>query len=311
MKTIDKILIASVAIAGITAGSTAYFYRRTMIRSNAKTERTMKMSGVDWAQYFPVMEKRREQMIKHAHNDVWIRSDDGLRLHATYFEGENTKKAVICFHGYTSRGMDDYVGLSEYYLSKGYHMLLPDARAHGKSEGKYIGFGCLDRWDARRWIEWIKDRIGEDAEIILHGTSMGGTTVIMTGALDLPKQVKGIISDCAFTSPKEVFTHVLHTIYHLPAFPMIQIADKVNRINAGYGLDECNAAKEVEKVKGQVLFIHGEKDTFVPVSMCYKIFQNCVAPKKLLIVKGAGHAESYYKDMDKYEAALDEFISTL
>lgn len=147
--------------------------------------------------------------------------------------------------------------------------------------------------------------------IILHGTSMGGTTVIMTGALDLPKQVKGIISDCAFTSSKEVFTHVLHTMYHLPAFPIIQIADKVNRINAGYGLDEGNAAKEVEKVKVPVLFIHGEKDTFVPVSMCYKIFQNCVVPKKLLIIKGAGHAESYYKDMDKYEAALDEFISAL
>ena len=42
-------------LAAAEAGGTAYFYRRTMKRYNAKTERTMKMSGVDWEKYFPVM----------------------------------------------------------------------------------------------------------------------------------------------------------------------------------------------------------------------------------------------------------------
>lgn len=36
------------AAAGV--GETAYFYRRTMKRNNAKVERTMKMSGTDWTQ---------------------------------------------------------------------------------------------------------------------------------------------------------------------------------------------------------------------------------------------------------------------
>ena len=34
-------------IAAAEAGGSAYFYRRTMMRYNAKKERTMKMSGVD------------------------------------------------------------------------------------------------------------------------------------------------------------------------------------------------------------------------------------------------------------------------
>ena len=132
--------------------------------------------------------------------------------------------------------------------------------------------------------------------------------MLMASGLNLPAQVKGIISDCGFTSPKYVFTHVLHTMYHLPAFPMIQIADMVNKKKAGYGLDECNAAREVRKAKVPILLIHGEQDTFVPCSMCEEIYENCAAPKKKLIVKGAAHAESYYKDMEAYEAALDEFI---
>lgn len=145
-------------------------------------------------------------------------------------------------------------------------------------------------------------------QILLHGTSMGGATVLMTSGLKLPAQVKGIISDCAFTSPKYVFTHVLHSMYHLPAFPMIPIADYVNRKKAGYGLDECNAAREVKKATVPILMIHGDHDTFVPCQMCDEIYENCASPKTKLIVPGAGHAESYYKDMETYEQALDDFI---
>ena len=45
------------AVAAAEAAGTAYFYRRTMKRYNAKTERTMKMSGVDWEQYYPMMHR--------------------------------------------------------------------------------------------------------------------------------------------------------------------------------------------------------------------------------------------------------------
>ena len=89
---------------------------------------------------------------------------------------------------------------------------------------------------------------------------------------------------------------------------MIQIADKLNRKNAGYGLDDCNAAREVQKSKVPFLFIHGEKDIFVPCWMCEEIYQNCASPKTKLIVKDAGHGESYFKDATAYEQALDSFI---
>ena len=187
-------------------------------------------------------------------------------------------------------------------------MLLVDERSHGKSEGKYIGFGCLDRRDALAWIHRVVEQEGEGCQILLHGISMGGSTVLMTGSLPLPPQVKGIVSDCGFTSPKEVFAHVLHSMYHLPAFPILPIADRMNRKLAGYGLDECNAAREVKKMSLPLLIIHGEKDTFVPCSMGKRIYASCASRnKRLLIVPGAAHAESYYKDMAAYEEALDSF----
>lgn len=307
-KLVGGIVAMAGAFIAVEAGISAYFYRRTMKRNKVKVERTMKMAGTDWNQYMPLIQERKAYLLSKPHEDVFIYSHDGLKLHGTYFPNEKSKKLVICFHGYTSEGMKDYNGLSDYYLKRGFGMLLIDERTHGQSEGDYIGFGCLDRMDALRWIEWGINKCGRDVQIILHGTSMGGATVLMASGLKLPKQVKGIISDCGFTSPKHVFTHVLNSMYHLPAFPIMQIADYVNKSRAGYGLDECNAAREVRKAQVPILMIHGDADTFVPSSMCEEIYENCASEKKKLIIKGAAHAESYYKDMAAYEKAMDELM---
>lgn len=297
------------ALAG--AIETAYFYRRVMKRSHTDVERTTKMAGTDWSQYKEILAQRKEYVLAREHEEVYQTSFDGLRLHGAWFrpkeEAGKAKKVVICFHGYTSQGLKDFIGLSYYYLEQGFGMLHPDARAHGASEGEYIGFGCLDRQDALQWIHWVIDRCGEDVEILLHGISMGAATVLMASGLELPPQVKGIVSDCAFTSPKEVFTHVLHSTYHLPAFPVIPAADIINRKKAGYGMDECNAKREVAKAKVPILFIHGTADTFVPCHMCQEIYDCCASPRKILLVEGAAHGESYFKDRETYEKALNEF----
>lgn len=311
MGALKNVVLAAGLFATAGIGETVYFYNRTMIRQNARTDRTMKMSGTDWEKYFPLMEERRKVVMAKPHRDVYLSSFDGLKLHATYFPAESSlgesNKIVICFHGYTGEGLSNHMAIAQYFLNRGYAMLLPDARAHGGSEGKYIGFGCLDRKDALGWIDWAIQECGEDVGILLHGTSMGGATVLMTSGLELPENIKGIVSDCGFTSPKEMFTHVLNKMYHLPAFPAIPGADLLNKRLAGYGMDECNARREVEKAKVPILFIHGSADTFVPCSMCHELYESCRSPKQKLIVEGAAHAESYYKDMEAYENALTEF----
>lgn len=308
MKGLKTLLGIGVTAAVAEYGIASYFFRRTMLRQNAKTQRTIDMAGTDWEQYMPKMKVWKAWMLEQPHEDVWIRSADGLKLHATYFPGEGTKRIVIGFHGYTSMGMSDYIGLSNYYLRRGYAMLLVDERAHGESEGTYIGFGCLDRMDALKWIQYIESKLGNTCEIWLHGTSMGGATVLMASALILPPSVKGIISDCAFTSAWDVFEHVLKSQYHLPAFPILSISDQKVKKKAGYSLKECSSAETVKKAKIPILLIHGDADTFVPCSMCHEIYMACASEKEMMIVNGAGHCESFYKDPERYQEKLTAFL---
>ena len=99
--------------------------------------------------------------------------------------------------------------------------------------------------------------------------------------------------DCAFTSPKEVLypcgCALCITCRH---FLLSPLADRINRKKAGYGLDECNAAREVRKATVPVLMIHGDKDIFVPCWMCDVIYDNYAGAENEADRSGkAGHAE--------------------
>jgi fermentation-respiration switch protein FrsA (DUF1100 family) len=63
----------------------------------------------------------------------------------------------------------------------------------------------------------------------------------------------------------------------------------------------------MQKTKIPILFIHGTDDTFVPIRMTYENYKACSAPKELLVVPGAIHAQSYDKEKEKYEAAIRDF----
>lgn len=304
--------VAAIAVGGFAAAElllAMYFSKRTIVRSKAKVEDTMKMAGTDWSQYFEGIEKDRDWLWAHEHEAVSITARDGLKLAGTLFPVENARGTVLCLHGYTSCGKQDYTSLARYYMENGFQILLTDHRAHGESEGTYIGFGILDRFDALKWIEFLNARFGEDVKILVQGTSMGAATALMLTGLELPKNVVGVVSDCAFSSPWEVFKSVLKSWYHLPAFPLMHITSLISRKLAGYDFRECDAREEVKKSKVPILLIHGSKDTFVPTWMCEEIYKNC--PKAdMQIIEGASHAESFYKDPELYKKKLQEFFVT-
>lgn len=313
-------MLASVLTAVPAANITAAIclFNTAVSRSKASLEQTQGMTGVNWSKYAEEIGDMEIALSETRTDEFRIVSDDGLRLYGQYFKGADgksgdIKRIAICFHGYTGHGGGNNSAAARFFLENGFDVLLPDARAHGMSDGEYIGFGCLDRYDGLAWIRFLQNKYrAEDMEgrleIYLYGVSMGGATVCMMSGLELPDCVKGIISDCAFTSPEAMFELVLKNKYHVPPAPVLMAANLVCRRYAGYALNDCDAAKEVRKAKAPMLFIHGAADSFIPESMCHTLYDNCAAKKDILIIDGAVHAEAYYKDRRAYEDKMREFL---
>lgn len=246
---------------------------------------------------------------KQDFKDLEITSHDGLKLRAKLLEAKsNTDKVLIAVHGYRNYNLREFAYYVKFYHELGFHVLLPNNRAHGDSEGTYIGFGWLDRLDCMQWIDEIKDYFDKDLQIALHGISMGSATVLMASGEDLPSDVKCIISDCGFTSVLDELAHNLK-LSHIPPAIILPTATLLSKKRVGYSFKEASTIDQVKKSKTPTLFIHGDQDDFVPTYMVYDLYNACAADKDLLIVEGAKHAQSYLVDQELCERTIIEFMS--
>ncbi len=259
-----------------------------------------------WYEYINANQEGREYIYSLNPEDLYINSFDNLKLHAIFINN-NTNKTIICVHGYKAKdGLYDF-GMSARFLnSLGYNLLFVDNRAHGLSQGKYIGFGVLDSIDVNSWVDYLVTNMNQET-IILYGMSMGAATVMNAQN----NKAKAIIADCGFASGYDEVVYQIKKMYHLPPFPIIPISNVLLKLLAHYSLKEKEAYKSIKNYKNNLLIIHGDKDHFVPTRDAYKIFDNATCHKKILIVPGASHAKSYLKDTKLYEQTIKEFLDEI
>lgn len=208
-------------------------------------------------------------------------------------------KTVVIAHGYKGNRetMANYVKM---FHDMGFNALVPDDRGHGESSGEYINFGWLDRLDYLKWINRVISYVGEDSDVLLFGVSMGGATVEMISGEKLPPQVKALIADCGYSSIREELTYLLKHQFHLPEYPVEPLVSGINRHFLGFSLDDVSSTDQLAKNQLPILFIHGGRDTYVPVSMAYENYRATRAPKQLWVVKNATHAESFWYNPEAY-----------
>ncbi|MGC4378405.1 alpha/beta hydrolase [Fictibacillus sp. Mic-4] len=298
------LLIFFVLIVIADIGASFYFYNVAVSRSDKRflnddpgLNHVPAVKEINWLEEMPL-------------KDVSIESDDGLKLHGYYLKAKSpTRKTVIIAHGYNGEAKEMGPYAQFYYEKLGYNVLLPDARGHGRSEGNYIGFGWKERKDYVKWIRYVIQKVGDDSEIVLHGVSMGGATVSMASGENLPKNVKAIVSDCAYTSVDDELSYQMKRMYHLPPIPLVQSTSLLTKIRAGYSFEEASALEQVKKSHTPMLFIHGDADVFVPFKMVYELYNACGSEKELYVVHGAGHGMSHKVDPVGYEKKVTNFLS--
>jgi fermentation-respiration switch protein FrsA (DUF1100 family) len=240
---------------------------------------------------------------------VTIRSRDGLELFGRYYHLRDGAPLQIQFHGYRGHALRDFCGGHKLAREAGLNTLVVDQRAHGKSQGHTISFGINERWDCLGWAEYAAKR-WPGTPISLAGISMGAATVLMASDLPLPEEVKGILADCGYSSPRAIIKDVC---WKLPKpfrilYPFTSLSAE---LFGHFDPDSGSAVGAVSNTRLPILLIHGEADSFVPCRMSREIAEACAGPVRLEIFPSADHGVSYFADEARYRRVVTAFLEEI
>lgn len=311
------VIIVLLLIIAVSFYAANFFLNVALFRDNNWYDKTgHKMMNPDnfnkgKSQYDLTEEQQNQQGDVFWHQafaqDYWVETD-GEKLYSRLIVSHpDSKKWVICVHGYRSYGKRDMAFVASKFSEQQYNILVPDLRAHGKSTGNIIGMGWLDRFDLLKWINEVLT-IEPSAEIILFGGSMGAATVMMTSGEALPDNIKGLVVDCGYSSVYDEFGAMLQSAFKLPAFPILTIADSLAKKKVGYSLKEASSVAQLAKNNLPTLFIHGTGDKFVPHEMIYDNMEATNGVKESLIVENAPHLSSFIYEPEHYFDTVFEFV---
>ncbi|MBO5203889.1 MAG: alpha/beta hydrolase [Clostridia bacterium] len=258
----------------------------------------------------------REQIIKWIkeirameYTAVSVVSYDGLRLCGKYYEYKKGAPIEILFHGYKGTAERDLCGGVYRCFELGHNALIVDHRASGKSEGRIITFGVKESRDCLTWIDFAINSIDKDAKIIITGISMGAATVMIAAGRELPTNVVGVLSDCGYTSAKDIIKKVMEDM-KLPSGLLYPFARISAMVFGGFDPDKASPISAMRKCRLPIIFFHGDKDGYVPCYMSEENYSACISEhKRLVIISGADHGLCFPVDMKTYFAELEQFFA--
>lgn len=316
-KQTKKLLIGTGIAAAGAASAVSYFTTKYLVRiamdrelpkiRNLNKAKDQLRGFEDVDAFYDNREEAGQVLESCGCETVEIHSYDGERLVGHWYPCENAQRIIVAMHGWRSSWSKDFGVISEFWHNNGCSVLYAEQRGHNNSDGDYIGFGMMERYDCREWVDWVEARNTVGLPIYLAGVSMGATTALMTTSLSMPEHVHGVMADCGFTSPHEIWKHVVENNLHLSYGIIGKLASDICRKKIHMGTKDYSTVDALKECKIPVLFVHGTNDHFVPVGMTYENYQACAAPKRLLVVPGANHGMSYSVNTGEYQKAMRDF----
>lgn len=284
-------------------------FGRNVHKDNAKISPSLEyLMGPDFLGYVKDRNAHRALLKKLPFEQLYLKAEDGISLAGYYYVNpSNIGRTAVLIHGHSSNGYEGYASVGLKYIHHGYNVLLMDNRACGSSEGKWCTFGIMESRDTLRWVKYLAKENPDD-KIIIHGTSLGGASACMMSDMDLPEQVKAIVSDCAFANIRQQLEYIIPQIMHVRIkLTLLQVLAMFHH-ETGLSVDAQSPLESVKHAKVPMLFIHGEEDRYVLKENALKLYDACGNEKQLLLIPGAGHAASHYIGKDQYETALFQFL---
>ncbi len=259
------------------------------------------------------IQKMRQLEKERDWEPVRVNGTDGTMLRGTYIaDKRGSHQTVILLHGlYQNRMMClPYVSI---YRNLGYNVLLIDQRGHGESGGEHTDWGLSEIDDLTQWVQWLREKDGA-MKIGLHGISLGAAMALLYAGSDRGDSLSFVVADSSYGNIVALGREKLRKAAKDERFvwgynlldPFFQAAMLFHTHKL---ISNIEPAQAVRFIKAPVLFLHGGKDTLVPVQTAQSLYENCGSQDKhIYIFTHSPHAVGIETDADAYHRVVTRFL---
>jgi len=219
--------------------------------------------------------------------EVTFQAADGPTLHGWWIPSAGSDRAVVIMHGHGG-SMDWDVHRAPAFQAAGFNVLLFDFRAHGRSEGKTISFGYLERQDALAAVEFLRGR--GMRRIGLLGFSFGGIAAML--AAPICPDIAAVITD---GGPARMRSAIAARGGELGAprwlsVPLAWLIVAMASVRLRANLFRYEPVRWVGRISPRpILFVHAGRDQYLPDFD--DLYAAARAPKEVWRVPEAGHTK--------------------
>ena len=222
-----------------------------------------------------------------AFEDVFIRTDDRVRINGWLIKNPSAESTVLFFHG-NAGNIGDRLGKIDLFYRLGLNILIIDYRGYGKSQGYPTERGIYQ--DALAAYDYLRQRDDmKDQKIIAYGASLGGAVAV---DLASKRALNGLIVDSTFSCAADMAKRIY------PFVPSFLVRTRLD------------SAAKIRSIGVPKLFIHSMDDTTVPIALGRKLYDAAPGPKAFIEIRG-DHNEGYIFDEEKVKEGIKEFVRKL
>lgn len=202
-------------------------------------------------------------------SDATITTPDHVTLRAwTIRPHHPNPDAVLLLHGLGDNRMG-MTGYAQLLLAHGFTVLLPDARAHGSSDGLLATFGLLEKKDIHQWFDFLQTQAHPRC-IFALGESMGAAQLLES--LDTHPKFCAVAAESSFANFHEIAYDRMGQPFHLGPWvgrfflrPLVEVAFLRAHWKYHLNMNEISPEDSVSRTTIPVLLIHGQSDSNIPL----------------------------------------------
>ena len=215
---------------------------------------------------------------------VEFKAEDGTALFAWFLPARGEPRgSVLYLHG-NAENISTHFANVAWMPAAGFNVLAFDYRGYGGSQGSPTLEGVQLDIDAA--MRTLLERPDVDpARIIIFGQSLGGALAIHYAAnSEYRANVRAIVIDSAFSDYRRIVKDKAASFFLTWPFQWLlpQTVDN--------DFSPAASVREVSPIP--LLFIHGERDSIVPVEHSRRLYARAAEPKEIWVVPDAGHIQA-------------------